>query len=148
MADGKSPKKPATIEIVHVNIPFSDKSQISSVLQSYRNGLVASSTSDVIKLYHSQALLLAQGFPIVSGIDDIKTWYDKCFEAITLDVTFDIKEVIVFNDEYAVATTTSEGTQKVNKTGQVTKEGNHELFMIQKEKGEWKIARYCFSTIK
>lgn len=109
---------------------------------------MTSSTSDVVKLYHPEALLLAQGFPIVSGIDNIKTWYDKCFELITLDVTFDVKEVLVASEEYAIATTTSEGTQKVNGTGQVSKEGNHELFLIAKADGEWKIARYCFSSVK
>ena len=125
-----------------------DSKEISDLLQSYRNALVKSSPKDVIKLYTSDALLMAQGFPIVSSKDSILTWYENCFELITLDVEFDIKEVVVTSGEYAFATTTSAGTQKDNASGKVTHEGNHELFIIQKVDGAWKIARYCFSTTK
>lgn len=129
--------------------PFKDtKKQISDLLQSYRNALVESSASDVIKLYTPDALLMAQGFPIVSSAEDILTWYENCFKVITLDVVFEIKEVVVVSEEYAFATTTSAGTQKDNASGKVTNEGNHELFVIQKVDGAWKIGRYCFSTTK
>jgi len=91
---------------------------------------------------------MAQGFPIVKSSGDILTWYENCFKNITLDVVFEIQEVVVVSDEYAFATTTSAGTQKDNASGKTTNEGNHELFVIQKVDGSWKIARYCFSTTK
>lgn len=84
----------------------------------------------------------------MEGVSNIETWYDACFKIITLDVTFDIKEIVVFNDTYAFATTTSAGTQKQNDSGKVEQEGNHELFIIEKDGGVWKIGRYCFSTSK
>jgi ketosteroid isomerase-like protein len=102
----------------------------------------------VIKLYAPDALLMAQAFPIVSSTEDILTWYENCFKVITLDVVFEIKEIVLVSDEYAFATTTSAGTQKDNASGKVTNEGNHELFVIRKVDGSWKIARYCFSTTK
>lgn len=83
--------------------------EIEDLLQAYRNGLVKSSVPDIIKLYTEDALLMAQTFPIVSGKDNIETWYTKCFELIHLNVTFDIKEVVVTSDEFAFATTTSAG---------------------------------------
>ena len=101
-----------------------------------------------MKLYSKDAWLMAQGFETVQGKDNIETWYDECFKAITLDVTFDVKEVIVVSNEYAFASTTSAGKQKDNASGKTTQEGNHELFIIQKESGEWKLARYCFSSTK
>jgi uncharacterized protein (TIGR02246 family) len=125
-----------------------DVQEITGLLQSYRDALVSSSSTAAAKLYTKDAWLSAQGFPIVQGKDNIKTWYDQCFTAITLDVTFDVKEVVVTSDTYAFATTTSEGTQKVNASGSVSQEANHELFVIEKEAGEWKLARYCFSTSK
>ena len=91
---------------------------------------------------------MAQGFEIVQGEDNIEMWYDKCFELITLDVTFEVKEAVVVSEEYAFASTTSAGKQKDNSSGKTTQEGNHELFVIQKEDGVWKLARYCFSTTK
>ncbi|OCT52771.1 Ketosteroid isomerase-like protein [Cladophialophora carrionii] len=122
--------------------------ETADLLQSYRNALVKSSASDVIKLYAPDALLMAQGFPIVCSAEDILTWYENCFKNITLDVVFEIKEIMVVSDEYAFATTTSAGTQKDNASGKVTNEGNHELFVIQKVDRSWKIGRYCFSTTK
>ena len=38
------------------------------------------------------------------------------------------------------------GTVKVYATGGGGPEANQELFVFQKIDGEWKIARYCFST--
>ena len=122
--------------------------EITKVLQSYRDALVKSSTTDVIKLYTKDAWLSAQGFPIIKGKDNIETWYDQCFRAIALDVTFEVTEVVVTSDEYAFATTNSAGTQKDLASGKTTQEGNHELFIIQKEDDDWKLARYCFSTTK
>ena len=102
----------------------------------------------MIKLYTSDALLMAQGFPIVSSKDSIFSWYKQCFQKITLDVVFEIQEIVVTSEEYAFATTTSAGTQKDNSSGKTANEGNHELFIIQKVDGSWKLARYCFSTTK
>ena len=89
---------------------------------------------------------MAQGFPTQVGHDAIREWYTNVFKAINLDVELDIKEVIVTSDEYAFARTSSSGTQKVLQTGGTSKESNQELFVLQKVGGEWKIARYCFST--
>ena len=125
-----------------------ESKEIAHLLQSYRDALVTSSASEVIKLYTPDALLMAQGFPIVGSSENILAWYENCFKAITLDVVFKIKEIVVVSVEYAFATTTSAGTQKDNTSGKVTNEGNHELFVIQKVGGVWKIARYCFSTTK
>ena len=91
---------------------------------------------------------MAQGFPIVSGVGDIQSWYDNCFKAIKLDVEFEVKEVVVTSDEYAFATTTSAGTQTNKSSGDTSHEGNHELFVLQKVDGVWMLARYCFSTTK
>lgn len=85
---------------------------------------------------------------MITGRDNIKEWYEKCFENLALDVTFDVKEVHVMSESHAFATTTSEGTQREVKTGKSSSEGNHELFVLIKEGNEWKIGRYCFSSFK
>ena len=90
---------------------------------------------------------MAQGFQTQIGHDAIRTWYTECFKAIALDVKVEIKEVVVASDQYAFARTASSGTQKVHQTGGSSKEANQELFVLQKESGEWKIARYCFCSM-
>ena len=122
------------------------KKDITTLLQGYRNALVESDTTAVMKLYASDSVLMAQGFASVVGWHDIKAWYAECFKRIALDVEFEVKEVVVTSDTYAFASTTSAGTQKDLDSGAESHEGNHELFVIKKEEGEWKLARYCFST--
>ena len=122
----------------------SNEESIKALLNAYRDALVSSSVPDVIKLYAPDGVVMPPTFQTQIGHDAVETWYNKCFEAITLTVTFGIKEVIVVSDEYAFARTTSAGTQKQNATGKTSEEGNQELFVLKKVEGEWKIARYCF----
>lgn len=125
----------------------SDQEAIKKTLLAYGKALVASDTESIVPLYAKDGVTMAQGFPTQVGHEAIREWYSKCFEAISLDVEFDIEEVVVTSDEYAFARTSSAGKQKVNATGQSSKEANQELFVMQKAGGEWKIARYCFCTM-
>lgn len=125
----------------------SDAEAIEATLNAYRDGLVASDAPACAKLYAPDGVTMAQGFPTQVGHDAVAEWYKKCFELITLNVTFDIKEVVVVSHEYAFARTASSGTQKVNSTGQTSQEANQELFVMKKVSGEWKIARYCFNSM-
>jgi uncharacterized protein (TIGR02246 family) len=114
---------------------------IRNILQAYRNALVASDAASIVPLYAKDGVTMAQHSPTQIGHPAIKEWYVKCFEMLTLDVEFNIEEVFVVSDEYAFARTSSEGTQKINATGQTGNEANQELFVMQKAGGEWKIAR-------
>ena len=124
----------------------SESDAIKACLNAYRDALVASDVPAVLKLYAEDGVTMAQNFETQVGHDDIKTWYTKCFELITLDVKFDIKEAVPVSEEYGFARTTSAGTQKQNATGETSKEANQELFVVKKVNGKWLIARYCFSS--
>ena len=124
-----------------------DSEAIKATLATYGKALAASEVEAIVKLYAKDGVTMAQGFPTQIGHDAIREWYTNVFKAINLDVKFDIKEVVVTSDEYAFARTSSAGTQKVYQTDQTSKEANQELFVMQKVGGEWKIARYCFSTM-
>lgn len=129
--------------------PFaSAKEEITTLLLSYRTALIASDTAAVMSLYASDSRLMAQGSSTVIGWTNIQSWYVECFARISLDVTFEVNEVVVMNAEYGFASTTSKGTQRDLKTGKESNEGNHELFVVRKIEGEWKMARYCFSSTK
>ena len=124
----------------------SDQEAVKQTLLAYGKALVAADVPTIVKLYAKDGATMAQNFPTQVGHEAIREWSTRCFKAIALDVEFDIKEAVVVSDEYAFARTSSSGTQKVNATGQTSKESNQELFVMQKVGGEWKIARYCFST--
>jgi ketosteroid isomerase-like protein len=88
---------------------------------------------------------MPQNMPSFVGTPEIKKAYDTFFANIKFSVEFKVLEVHVVSREWAFASTTSAGTTVVR--GQENHESNHELFVMQKIKGAWKIARYCFSTM-
>ncbi len=125
----------------------SDHQSIHAVLKTYEQVLNASDVAGVLNLYTQDGVFMAQHNPSSVGIDAIEVAYEAAFKAIDLNVTFDIIEIEVVADDWAFARTNSAGTTTINATGDKIAEGNQELFVFQKtDDGEWKIARYGFST--
>ncbi len=123
-----------------------DKAQIEAVLKAYERVLNTSDVDGVVKLYTRDGVFMAQHNPSAVGIERIEAAYTAVFQAIDLNVEFDIVEVEVIADDWAFARTNSSGTTTINATGDKLAEGNQELFVLQKIDGDWKIARYGFST--
>jgi uncharacterized protein (TIGR02246 family) len=123
-----------------------DSAAIKAVLQSYRDALNASSAEQVMKLYAQDGVFMPQHFPTVIGSAAILDAYTNIFSAIALTVEFDLGEVVLTGPEWAFARTTSAGTTKDHASGDISAEGNQELFVFRKVGGVWKIARYCFCT--
>ena len=123
-----------------------DKAQIEAVLKSYEHVLNASDVDGVVRLYTEDGVFMAQHNPSAVGIQQVEAAYTAVFQAIDLNVEFDIVEVEVIADDWAFARTNSSGTTSINATGDKVAEGNQELFVLRKVGGDWKIARYAFST--
>jgi uncharacterized protein (TIGR02246 family) len=126
----------------------SDTDQVQALLKNYERVLNASDVAGVLALYTADGVFMAQHNPSAVGIDQVKAAYTAVFSAIDLEVTFDIVEVKVIGPTWAFARTNSLGTVTINATGEKLSEANQELFVLQKVDGDWKIARYGFSTTK
>ncbi len=126
--------------------PDSAKAEIRAVLKDYERVLNASDVDGVLKLYSEDGVFMAQHNPSAVGIMQVEAAYTAAFQAIDLDVRFDIVEIEQVADGWAFARTNSSGTTTINATGDRVAEGNQELFVLRKIDGDWKIARYCFST--
>ncbi len=124
----------------------SDQENIHAVLKAYEQVLNASDVAGVLKLYTKDGVFMAQHNPSAVGIQQVEAAYTGAFQAIDLNVEFDIVEVEVIADDWAFARTNSSGTTTINATGDKVAESNQELFIMQKIDGDWKIARYAFST--
>ncbi len=124
----------------------SDQENIHAVLKAYEQVLNASDVEGVLKLYTKDGVFMAQHNPSAVGIQQVEAAYTGAFQAIDLNVEFDIVEVEVIADDWAFARTNSSGTTTINATGDKIPEGNQELFVLRKIDGDWKIARYAFST--
>ncbi len=124
----------------------SDRENIHAVLKAYEQVLNASDVAGVLKLYTDDGVFMAQHNRSAVGINQVEDAYTGAFQAIDLNVEFDIVEVEVIADDWAFARTNSSGTTTINATGNEIPEGNQELFVLKKIDGNWKIARYAFST--
>ncbi len=124
----------------------SDQENIHAVLKAYEQVLNASDVAGVLKLYTEDGVFMSPNYPSAVGIQQVEAAYTGAFQAIDLNVEFDIVEVAVIADDWAFARTNSSGTTTINATGDKVVEGNQELFVLQKIDGDWKIARYSFSS--
>ncbi|KAH8900656.1 hypothetical protein GQ53DRAFT_740629 [Thozetella sp. PMI_491] len=87
-------------------------------------------------------------FSASAGTQALHESYTRIFSSIQLVITFDIEEVVVMSTEWAFARTTAEGTKTMLATQESEPHLNQELFIMKKEDGKWKIARYAFSSMK
>ncbi len=120
---------------------------IEKLLFNYQDALNASDVDQIVKLYTSDGVFMPQGAPSSIGSEQLAGAYEFVFKNIQLDVKFTIDE-IVLTGEGAFARTVSQGTTLIHATGDRTAEENRELFVLQQENGEWKIARYMFNKMK
>ncbi len=134
------------LSVAGVQAADSDADQIRGLLKNYERVLNASDAAGVLALYTEDGVFMAQHNPSAVGIGQVEAVYTAVFKAIDLNVEFDIVEVEVIAPNWGFARTNSSGTTKINATGDEVSEGNQELFVLQKVDGEWKIARYGFST--
>ena len=124
-----------------------DESAIRRLLGDYEAALNESSTSKAVALYTADGVFMAEYSPSSVGTAAVTKAYEAVFSAITLSVRFSIVEVHVVAPHWAFARTNSSGSVKVKSSGASSPEANQELFVLQKEHGHWKIARYAFSSV-
>ena len=119
---------------------------VAEVLAKYQDALNQSDTDAVMKLYVLDGVFMPQNSPSSVGAGEVRNAYDAVFKTIKLTVKFNVAEVLEMAPNWVFARTNSAGTVKVLATGVGGPEANQELFLFQKVDGEWRIARYCFST--
>jgi uncharacterized protein (TIGR02246 family) len=131
-----------------VNPMTANQKAITSVLTNYAAALKAADPDVVTALYTDDGVLMAQESPPAVGSAAVRQAYVGLLQAIAVDITFHVAEVVELTPEWAFARTTSTGAIRINATGATIPEANQELFIFKKATGgTWKIARYSFSVI-
>jgi len=124
-----------------------DSRAVQGVLSAYESALNEQDTDTIVSLYAGDGVFMPQHSLPQVGTESIRTAYDAVFKAITLDIEFEVDEIGLLSDAWAFARTRSEGTVRINATGDTGPEANQELFLFQRtDGGRWQIARYIFST--
>ncbi len=132
--------KPATADAT--------RTAIVQQLQHYEQALNSANVEQVMALYADDAVFMPQHSPPAVGREAVRAAYRRVFEAIRLDIRFEIDEVVALSQDWAYARTRSSGTVKVLASDQPPgPEANQELFLLHREaSGQWRFARYIFST--
>jgi uncharacterized protein (TIGR02246 family) len=119
---------------------------VADALVRYERALNTSDVNAALDLYAPDGVFMAQNSPSSVGAEALRKAYELVFRTITLRVQFSVTEVHQLAPDWAFARTNSAGTSTAHATGLTSSEGNQELFIFQRIGGDWKIARYCFST--
>jgi uncharacterized protein (TIGR02246 family) len=128
------------------SIESPQQAAIEKVLKSYERSLNASDVDGVAHLYTDDAVVMPPNASDAVGIEAVRATYTGIFQAIDLHLTFDVAEVEVVSRDWAFLRSTSSGTITILANGAQIPSRNHELFMLHKVQGHWKLARYSFSS--
>jgi ketosteroid isomerase-like protein len=132
-----------------LKVSSSDHQAITALLHSYGSILASRSLPDLLNIYTPDGVLMAPGYQPAFGTEALKSSYERIFSFIKLEIEFTIDEIVVMEGgEWAFARTTAEGRKFWLQRGTDEEHLNQELFVLRKVEGEWKIARYCFSSMK
>lgn len=118
---------------------------IEALVKAYEKALNANDIESILFLYGEAPVFMPQHAPALIGREAVRAGYRQVFETIKLDIEFTIHEVEVLG-ETAWARTSSAGRTRILGAGIEVAEGNNELFVFKREKGEWRIHRYLFAT--
>src|SRR5438552_369989 len=122
------------------------QAQIEQLLNKYEQALNTSDVNGAVQLYADDGVFMAPENPTAIGIKVLREAYAGVFQAIALKLKFQIAETKLLSPEWALLRTTSTGVVKILANGAEVPGSNQELFLLRKSDGQWKIARYSFSS--
>ena len=118
---------------------------IGELIQRYNEAINTSDVALTVSTYTADGILMPQGNPLSQGHEQLGAAYNGLFNLFQLQVTYVIDEVLV-NGDQAVVRTHSQGNTLIRATGGAMQVNNKELFILGKEKGDWKITHYIFNN--
>ena len=122
-----------------------DIEEIGTLLHSYQDALSNASAEDTVKFYTNDGVCMAQHLQSAVGIDNVRRTYEGLFSITKFNVEFEIQEIVPVAPDWAFARVNTSGKTDIQGKG-LSNNTMQELFVFQKTGGEWKIARYSFST--
>lgn len=139
--------KTSSIQNKHITMEKQAKQDIENLLMTYKESLNTSNAEKATSLYTTDGVFMPTGAPTATGTANIKGAYEFVFSQIQLNIEFYIDEIVVANN-MAYGITNSKGSTLIHATGKTIPEENRELFVFEKENGNWKIAKYMFNKTK
>ncbi len=127
----------------------SDRNEIKRAVSTYVKALTASNLEGVVAQYANDGVFMPPKSQAIVGVKAVRAAYANTFKIIDIDSDeFVIEEVIQVSPTWAFVRSHAQGSTTSVATGaKISEGGTKELFVLQKQNdGEWKIARYSFSS--
>ena len=96
-------------------------------------------------LYSDQTIFMPPEIPAINGVEEIVHTYEYLFSQFDFELEFDIKEIVI-SENSAYVLSNSEGTITLENGETEETSKNQEIFILIKERDDWKISRYMFNS--
>jgi uncharacterized protein (TIGR02246 family) len=120
--------------------------EVEQLLRKYERALNAGDVQNIMRIYSIDPVVMAQQNPSAVGASAVEGFYTGTFKAVAFTLKFQVAEVKFLGAEWAMLRSTSVGTMKILANGAMVPSANQELFVLHKESGKWKFARYSLSS--
>ncbi|MBK6267075.1 SgcJ/EcaC family oxidoreductase [Marivirga sp. S37H4] len=124
-----------------------EKVAVEELIHTYFDALNSGDAEKVTSLFTKTGVLLAQGAPTATGSEQVNGTFQYVFDNFSYDLKVSIGEVIV-QGKYAIVSSTSTGSFVIKASKENVPADFRETFILQKEKGDWKIASYMYNQPK
>jgi len=131
----------------NVNAQSTEKANVEKLVHDYFEGLNASNTDKVVSYFTSDGVLLAPSAPTATGSEQIKGTFQYVFDNFKYTLAVSIEKTVV-EGNYAYVSSTSKGSFVIKSSNQTVEDDYRETFILKKENGSWKIARYMYNKSK
>lgn len=124
-----------------------DEQEVQTLIASaYRDALASGNADAVVSNFTDDGVVMPPEGATYRGTDYVKNNYENIFSSVGLDLTFNIDEIVLDGD-YGFVRSTSNGTANILVDGSTAPEINHELWVVHKIEGTWKIAFYMYNKM-
>lgn len=130
-----------------VNAQTKDKVAVEKLITTYFDALNAGNAENVTTLFTKTGVLLAQGAPTATGSEQVNGTFKYVFDNFSYALKVSIGEVVL-QGKYAIVSSTSTGSFVIKAKNETVPADYRETFILQKENGVWKIARYMYNQPK
>lgn len=124
-----------------------DKEAAETLIHTYFDALNAGDATKVTALFTNTGVLQAQGAPTATGTEQVNGTFKYVFDNFNYVLKVTIGEVIV-QGKYAIVSSTSTGSFVIKGKNETVPADYRETFILQKENGSWKIAKYTYNQPK
>ncbi|MFV0530020.1 MAG: YybH family protein [Flavobacteriales bacterium] len=131
----------------NVQAQSKDKIAVKKVVTTYFDALNAGNVEKATALFTKNGVLLAQGAPTATGSEQINGTFNYVFDNFSYSLKVSI-EAVNLQGNYAIVSSTSTGSFVIKAKNETVSADYRETFILQKEEGVWKIARYMYNQPK